>query len=76
MSEGNLYTVYHDLRNFLPCTKPMVISQYDNTYILAHIITEDSINLLKITYEYGIFGIELSNFRTGYSRALVTRDPF
>ena len=76
MSEGNLYTVYHDLRNFLPGTSPMIVSQYDNTYILAHIITEDSINVLKITYEYGIFGIELSNFRTGYSRALVTRDPF
>ena len=76
MSEGNLYTVYHDLRNFLPGTKPMVINQYDNTYILAHIITEGSINVLKITQEYGVFGIELSNFRTGYSRALVTRDPF
>lgn len=76
MSEGNLYTVYHDLRNFLPGTKPMIVNQYDNTYILAHIITDDSINVLKITYEYGIFGIELSNFRTGYSRALVTRDPF
>ena len=76
MSEGNLYTVYHDLRNFLPGTKPMVVNQYDNTYILAHIITDDSINVLKITYEYGIFGIELSNFRTGYNRALVTRDPF
>jgi hypothetical protein len=76
MSEGNLYTVYHDLRNFLPGTKPMVINQYDNTYILAHIITDDSINVLKITHDYGIFGIELSNFRTGYSRALVTRDPF
>lgn len=76
MSEGNLYTVYHDLRNFLPGTKPMVVNQYDNTYILAHIITDDSINVLKITYEYVIFGIELSNFRTGYSRAIVTRDPF
>jgi len=76
MSEGNLYTVYHDLRNFLPGTKPMIVNLYDNTYILAHIIAEDSINVLKITYEYGIFGIELSNFRTGYSRALVTRDPF
>lgn len=76
MSEVNLYIVYNDLRTFLPSTKPMVISQYDNTYILAHIITEGSINVLKITQEYGVFGIELSNFRTGYSRAIVTRDPF
>lgn len=76
MSEGNLHIVYSDLRTFLPSTKPMIISQYDNTYILAHIITDDSINVLKITQEYGIFGIELSNFRTGYSRALVTREPF
>lgn len=76
MSDVNLYIVYNDLRTFLPGTKPMVISQYDNTYILAHIITEDSINVLKITQEYGVFGIELSNFRTGYNRALVTREPF
>jgi len=76
MSDVNLYIVYNDLRTFLPSTKPMIVSQYDNTYILAHIITEGSINVLKITQEYGVFGIELSNFRTGYSRAIVTRDPF
>lgn len=76
MSEVNLYIVYNDLRTFLPSTKPMIISQYDNTYILAHIIADGSINVLKITQEYGVFGIELSNFRTGYSRAIVTRYPF
>ena len=76
MSEGNLYTVYHDLRNFLPGTKPMVINQYDNTYILAHIITDDSINVLKITHDDESFYIEVSNFKTGYNRTLITRKPF
>lgn len=76
MSEVNLYIVYNDLRTFLPGTKPMVISQYDNTYILAHIITEDSINVLKITRDDESFYIEVSNFKTGYNRTLITRKPF
>ena len=76
MSEVNLYIVYNDLRTFLPGTKPMVINQYDNTYILAHIITDDSINVLKITHDYESFYIEVSNFKTGYNRTLITRKPF
>ena len=76
MSEVNLYIVYNDLRTFLPGTKPMVINQYDNTYILAHIITEDSINVLKITHDDESFYIEVSNFKTGYNRTLITRKPF
>ena len=76
MGNVNLYIVYNDLRTFLPSTKPMVISQYDNTYILAHIIAEGSINVLKITQDDGLFVIELSNFKTGYNRALVSKDPF
>ena len=76
MSNFNLYTVYNDILTFLPGTKPMVISQYDNTYILAHIIAEDSINVLKITHDDGLFCIEVSNFKTGYNRALVSRDLF
>lgn len=76
MSEVNLYIVYNDLRTFLPGTKPMVINQYDNTYILAHIITDDSINVLKITHDDESFYIEVSNFKTGYNRTLITRKPF
>lgn len=76
MSNFNLYTVYNDLLTFLPGTKPMIINQYDNTYILAHIIAEGSINVLKITQDDGLYCIELSNFKTGYNRALVARDPF
>lgn len=76
MSNFNLYTIYNDLLTFLPGTKPMIVSQYDNTYILAHIIAEGSINILKITHDDGLFCIEVSNFKTGYNRALVTRDPF
>lgn len=76
MSNFNLYTVYNDLLTFLPSTKPMIVNQYDNTYILAHIITEGSINVLKITQDDGLYCIELSNFKTGYNRALVARDPF
>lgn len=76
MSEVNLYIVYNDLRTFLPGTKPMVISQYDNTYILAHIITDDSINVLKIIHDDESFYIEVSNFKTGYNRTLITRKPF
>lgn len=76
MSNFNLYTVYNDLLTFLPGTKPMIVNLYDNTYILAHIIAEDSINVLKITHDDGLFCIEVSNFKTGYNRALVTRDPF
>lgn len=76
MSNFNLYTVYNDLLTFLPGTKPMIVNQYDNTYILAHIIAEDKINVLKITQDDGLFCIELSNFKTGYNRALVSRDPF
>lgn len=76
MSNFNLYYVYNDLLTFLPGIKPILINQYDNTYILAHIITECSINVLKITRDDSLFGIELSNFKTGYNRALVTKDPF
>lgn len=76
MSEVNLYIVYNDLLTFLPGTKPMIVNQYDNTYILAHIITEDSINVLKITHDDGSFYIEVSNFKTGYTRTLITRKPF
>lgn len=76
MSNFNLYTVYNDLLTFLPGTKPMIVNQYDNTYILAHIIAEGSINILKITQDDGLFCIELSNFKTGYNRALVARDLF
>ena len=76
MSNFNLYTVYNDLLTFLPGTKPMIVNQYDNIYILAHIIAEDKINVLKITQDDGLYCIELSNFKTGYNRALVARDPF
>ena len=76
MSNFNLYTVYNDLLTFLPGTKPMIINQYDNTYILAHIITEDNIYVLKITHNDESFCIELSNFKTGYIHAFATKDPF
>lgn len=76
MSNFNLYTVYNDLLTFLPGTKPMIVNLYDNTYILAHIIAEDSINILKITHDDGSFCIELSNFKTGYRHDFTTRDPF
>lgn len=76
MSNFNLYTVYNDLLTFLPGTKPMIVNKYDNTYILAHIIAEDKINVLKITQDDGLYCIELSNFKTGYNRALVARDLF
>jgi len=76
MSNFNLYTVYNDLLTFLPGTKPMIVNQYDNTYILAHIITEGSIDVLKITQDDELFVIELSNFKTGYRHAFITKDPF
>lgn len=76
MSNFNLYTVYNDLLTFLPGTKPMIVNQYDNTYILAHIIAEGSINILKITQDDELFVIELSNFKTGYRHAFIAKDPF
>ena len=59
MSNFNLYTVYNDLLTFLPGTKPIIVNQYDNTYILAHIIVEDNIYVLKITLNDESFCIEL-----------------
>lgn len=76
MSNFNLYTVYNDLLTFLPGTKPIIVNQYDNTYILAHIIVEDNIYVLKITLNDESFCIELSNFKTGYMHTFTTRDPF
>ena len=76
MSEANLYNLYSDLRTFLDYTNPLIINNYDNEYLLLQIISDTDINTLKVTSDEDSFCIALSNFKNGYSRALITRDPF
>lgn len=79
MTENHtLYTLYAKLREFLPSISPMLIRNYDDEYILAHIIyNDDDINTLKILYdvETESFYTKVSNFKNGYHKTIIG-DPF